>query len=1597
MAVTVPGWADTLLDLIGVAWPNVDEDAYRDMADALREFADDLEDDGQLANNHVQRLLSSGHGEALDALNGHWGKVKDKHIKDIASAARTVAGGVDAAATAVEVMKGAALVQLGYLASEAGIALSLIPVTGGLSALIGAGAMRATQEVVKRLIKECMEEAVSYIVSAMTEPAVAALENLAADLVVQLGATALGLQDGVNLDQAKQAGADGFKGGVQSSKDAMHLASAGGSGAGPGGGKGFSIDHAEHDHAGTQLNGVSVAIHGKTSGKLTRAKSHHGRTRGRDSIAQALDPVLDKAMDALAKSATTMGDHVGKTLPKAVKQISADHKNHDDDVRARLANERRTREDGGGKGPGAGPHDKGGPSTVKPDSMKDAKDDPRGKGTPVNTRRCATDPVDIASGEMILAQTDLALPGVLPLILRRTHLSGYRYGQFFGRSWASTLDERIELDPRGGALLAREDGSVLVYPRLPQGEDDEVWPVEGARLPLSLADAGALGEVTYAMRDPHAGLTRHYTGNPFRGSLHYWLRSIEDRRGNVVHIQRGDDGLPTSVVHEGGYRALVVTDPEAGRVTGLSLYAPEGARTLTSFGYDPFGNLDTVTNCSGRPLRFTYDDRARVTSWTNRKGAVYRYVYDAAGRVAETVGPDGALSSRFAYETDAATGDRLTRFTDSTGAVTVVRLNALGQVVAETDPLGNTVLRTWDRYDNLLSRTDPLGNEARFTWDDHDDLTHIRFPDGTEAHTSYDALHLPVAVTGADGTTWRQTFDARGNRTGLLAPDGSATRFAHDAFGALTARTGPDGATERFTTDDAGVTLTATDALGHTYAVARDAYGRPVRGTDPTGAVTTMEWTPEGWLSRLVGPDGSVESWTWDEEGNCASHTDPTGATTRFEYGHFDVLTARTGADGVRYEFRYDTELRLTEVLGPQGLTWTYVYDAAGRLVAETDFDDRTVRYAHDACGRLVARTGPLGDTTALTYDVCGRLLTKEIAGRTTRYTYDAAGRLSAVAAPDSTLTLERDLLGRVLAETVDGRTLRYERDTAGRVVRRTTPTGAVSAFSYDATGQRTELVSGGHALRFGRDARGRELSRVFGEADRPVTLASEWNAAGRLAGQTLTGPRGELRSRGYAYRADGCPEEVTDRLTGRVTLFGLDVVGRPTEVNGEDWTERYTYDALGNQTHAEWPDRALRSEGRGARSYGGTRLLTAGAVRYEYDAAGRVVLRQRTRLSRKPETWRYTWDAEDRLAACRTPDGTVWTYAYDPLGRRTAKHRMAEDGRTVVQSVWFTWDGSRLVEQTDSAQGTTLTWDYEGRRPLAQLERRLPEQGLPEQGQPEQGLPEQGRPDQGQAETDARFFAIVTDLIGTPSELVGEDGEVAWHSRTTVWGQTTWNRDAVAYTPLRFPGQYDDPETGLHYNLHRHYDPATARYTSPDPLGLGPAPNPVAYVINPQVRMDPEGLIAKGCTEDGGWYSGLQPANLKNDDGTRRTDVDMEINHIPAKDSYSHLDQAGFRKTKSGGAGMGPAIRMEYDDHRGVTSTGSSKESDQWRADQRALIDQGRWDEAMMMDINEIRELYGDKYDTHIADMIDSLQHNRKFQKMLEERGWTIDYDILK
>jgi RHS repeat-associated protein len=1035
-------------------------------------------------------------------------------------------------------------------------------------------------------------------------------------------------------------------------------------------------------------------------------------------------------------------------------------------------------------------------------------------------QRGPSDPIDMASGAMFLPQTDVELPGALPLVFSRRVESGYRAGWWFGPSWASTVDQHVETDDRG-VVFASEDGMLLAYPH-PTGSDAAVLPEAGPRWPLRRLESGG-----YTITDPITGHTRSFAPPEADGLCR--IEQIADRNGHTIAFAYDEHGAPTGIHHSGGYHLKLTVDDD--RITSLALAGAADDGTdlvIKRFAYDPEGNLTEDVNSSGLPLVFTYDERLRLTSWTDRNHSRYSYEYDAQDRCIAEGGEAGHVRLTLDYDgTDPDTGHRVTTVVDSLGHTWTYLVDDRSQIVAETDPLGHTTQRTLDDSHRLRTETDPLGRTVGLTHDDAGRVTSVTRPDGHVTRTSYDDLGLPTEVVEADGLAWRYTYDERGNRTSVTDPAGHTTRFGFDAANHLAAVTDAMGQVTRVRCNAAGLPVEVCDPLGGRTLYRRNAFGRPVSVTDLLGASTELRWTVECLVARRVAPDGTVDSWRYDGEGNCTGHTDAMGRETRFEYTHFDLLAARTGPDGARYEHTYDTNLQLTRVTGPQGLSWEYVYDPAGRLAAETDFDERTVSYALDAAGQVVGRTTALGETITYERDALGQVVRKVAAGQVTTYAYDTQGRLTRAAGPDSEIVYRRDELGRVTAETIDGRTTTHTYDPVGRRTGRVTPTGAPTSY-YDAAGRWTTVTASGHELVFAHDAVGRETTRRIGES---VRLASTWDPAGRLVTQTLTAGRDSrlVQQRSYTYRPDGYLAALDDHVDGRQS-FTLDPAHRVTDVAARDRSESYAYDGHGNQTAASWPAELGDSAATGVRTYAGTRITRAGQYRYEHDDAGRLTLRQKARLSQKPDTWRFVYDAEDRLSQVTTPDGSVWRYRYDPLGRRTAKQRLSGSDGTILEETVFTWDSAVLIEETTGSgqlpNPVTLTWDHHGTTPIAQTE-RITDSAT-------------------QAEIDARFFAIVTDLIGTPRGLVDDTGALAWRTRTTLWGNTAWAADSTAYIPLRLPGQYHDAETGLHYNLHRYYDPATARYTTPDPLGLAPAPNPAAYVHNPHTWTDFLGLAPR-------------------------------------------------------------------------------------------------------------------------------------------------------
>ncbi|MFJ5967971.1 DUF6531 domain-containing protein [Streptomyces sp. NPDC093060] len=1078
---------------------------------------------------------------------------------------------------------------------------------------------------------------------------------------------------------------------------------------------------------------------------------------------------------------------------------------------------------------------------------------------------CVGEPIDVATGAMLMTQTDLTLPAALPFEFTRTHLSSYRGGVCFGPTWISTLDECLQIDGEG-VVFAAADGMRLVYPVPKPGV--ATMPVKGARWPL---EWDGKPDSAMTVTDPATGVVRTFAApvpSPSFGVFHLALDSWTDRNGNRIDVERDDEGIPFGIRHSGGY--YVAVDTQGPRITALRLldeppsrYRPGTAAdegtVVMRYAYDPSGNLTEVINSSGEPLRCTYDTEGRVTRWTDRNGTWFGYVYDERGRVTHTEGVDGFLSGTLTYDDTA----RTTTYTDSQGHVSVHRYNAEGMVVEETDPLGHVTRTERDEYgDKPLTVTDALGHTTRYAYDDAGNVTELTLPDGSVAQAAYNEQGLPTEVVEPGGAVWRHTYDARGNLLSTADPTGAETRYTNDEAGRPTAITNVLGHTRTVAYDAAGVPVSLTDELGHTTTIRRDPFGRVVEVTDQLGHITRLGWTTEGKPSWRERPDGTRESWTWDAEGNLLSHTDPAGHTTRHTAAHFDVPATRTDPGGAHYAFSYDTELRLTRVTNAQGLTWSYTYDESGRLVTETDFNGRTLTYAHDAAGRVTARTNGAGETLRFARDALGRLVEQRSdADDVTRFAYAVDGRLAQAVNADADVAFTRDAMGRIVSETINGRTTTYAYDALGRRVRRETPLGPASHWTYDPAGRPTQLRSEAGALTFTHDAAGRETQRHLGSG---VILTQTWDAVDRLTAQSLTaGAHDLLQHRAYAYRADGHLTEIRELTTG-TRRFDLDTMGRVTGVRAHGWSETYAYDGAGNLTDAS----AAAHAAAGGRDIDGMLVRRAGDTTYTYDSQGRRTRKTRKLLSGQAKTWAYAWNAEDRLVEVVTPEGDRWQYAYDPLGRRIAKFRRLPDGSEADRTD-FTWEETLLAEQILS-DGRVTTWDYAPgtHRPVAQTTSR--HVVSPAGASFLSRLAEQST-----ADHTTRFHAVITDVIGTPTELVSPDGDVDWERRTTLWG-TRYPAPAddaeSVDCPLRFPGQYADAESGLNQNFHRYYDPETAAYLSPDPLGLEAGPNPYWYGPHPLTWTDPYGLALCRTTprlENGNPKEGWQHIDERHVSGT--------------------------------------------------------------------------------------------------------------------------------
>ncbi|MDT7746130.1 MAG: hypothetical protein QOE59_5208, partial [Actinomycetota bacterium] len=343
------------------------------------------------------------------------------------------------------------------------------------------------------------------------------------------------------------------------------------------------------------------------------------------------------------------------------------------------------------------------------------------------------EPVDVGTGHLLLPAVDVELPGALPLVLERLHRSSYRSGRFFGPTWASTLDQHLQVTD-DEVVLARLDGVALHFPTSGGvAREDPRW---------TLALDGTTAVVGNGDR------RWHFAGRDEQR----WLVAIIER-DHRIDVDRLADGTPLSVAHSGGYRVTVLAERD--RIVGYDLVGagPDGGdRALVRFGYEA-GNLTAVVNSSGWPTRFGYDERGRITGWVDRRGTWFRHSYDDEDRVVAQVGAGDTLSCTFAYD-----GPVVAR-TDSLGHTARYVHDDDGRVTRTVDPLGHERHTEYDAL-RVVAKTDELGRTTRFGYDAIGVLDRVVRPDGSEVVEEHDEAGRPVRVRDADCAVWSHSYVA---------------------------------------------------------------------------------------------------------------------------------------------------------------------------------------------------------------------------------------------------------------------------------------------------------------------------------------------------------------------------------------------------------------------------------------------------------------------------------------------------------------------------------------------------------------------------------------------------------------------------------------------------------------------------------------------------------------------------------------------------------------------------------------------------------------------------------------------------------------------
>lgn len=1029
------------------------------------------------------------------------------------------------------------------------------------------------------------------------------------------------------------------------------------------------------------------------------------------------------------------------------------------------------------------------------------------------------EPVDLVQGIVIYDGTDFELPGIIPLNWERSWNSDSTFEGLLGYGQHCRYDMQVrEFPEEDAAVVLLEDGRSAVFSALPYAGNNEYHRHEKLLLTRTNTEEYTLfsyeSRLTCTFRRIHPRMPE------------YRLVSISNEAGFMIGVHYNGNGRLQRIIDTAGRHLMVSTD-HAGRITDITVQHRRSQRLLVKYAYNEAGDLSAITDALGQATVMEYHDHLMVKK-TDRNGMSFYWEYDHLKRCIHTWGDGGVLEGRIAYHPR----EGYNKITNAQGHTTIMHYTP----------------------DFVVTRiTAPMGNATLFEYTDHMELYRVIDSEANVTGYTYDELGNRTAVELPDGSSVRARYDEAGRMLQSVNPAGDSRTFIyHKDTGLLHTLTEPDGRIRILRYNKDKLVCKVEDEAENETLISYDEDYNVTAMSLPGGGKTTWEYDAWGQCIRKSNAMGEAQHFLRDILGRVTEIRQPDNVI-RLQYNAYkNIIAAEDKQHQVRYtytpignirmreeqgskvHFLYNNDQELTGVVNGNGDTLRIRRNPNGDVISETGFDGITRHYERDSAGKLLKVHRPGNKWTKYEYNANNMVSRVEYSdGTFESFSYDRNGRLLEVSTADNMLRFIRNTSGAVLTEIQQEHSVSSLYNADGKRIAIKSSLGADIQLQWNAMDDLIGIRAGDWETEIQYNLLGIETARQL-----PGAIRSEWTyhpGAAQMQtpdAHTVTGGAAVLRSRRYHWEANARLRQIIKGQGEGAVKFGHDETGCLAWAQYEDGHYEYRSPDKGGNI--------FKTPLRKDRKYEtGGRLLETDKARMVYDEEGNLI-----RKITEGAIWEYAWYGNGLLKQVTRPDGKTVTFQYDGLGRRTKKifnHQVTR----------FVWDGHRLLHE----------WTYP--------EKEQPQVVIDEYGELKASHPEPTPAEQlhtwvweentfrvAAKITAGTAWSVITDHLGTPCEAYDSAGQKVWSAELDIDGNIRQLKGSRDFIPFRFPGQYEDVETGLYYNRFRYYAAQEGVYISPDPIGFAGGWNSYAYVKDTNAYIDVWGW------EDI-WFRALHPNDM--------------------------------------------------------------------------------------------------------------------------------------